>query len=88
MAFIYDSEIGRLRGALRHFMNIACAASVLGVAVLAILCPDVVVRWAKRAHPDLSEDDRTTLWIARLVGVGGLGVGLFLLVIMIRSLSN
>jgi uncharacterized protein YijF (DUF1287 family) len=28
------------------------------------------VRWAKRAHSDLAEDDETALWIGRLVGVG------------------
>lgn len=42
-------------------------------AALAILRPVVIVRWAKRAHPDLPEDDKRVLWIARLIGVGLLG---------------
>jgi hypothetical protein len=48
----------------------------------------VIVRWAKRAHPDLPEDDGTILWIARLVGIGGLGVALFFVMIIVRSFSN
>jgi hypothetical protein len=77
-----------LRRFLGHLTDVVLAALVLGVAVLAILRPVVIVRWAKRAHPDLPEDDETILWIARLVGVGGLGVGLFFLVIVVRSFSN
>ncbi len=73
---------------MRHLTDVVLAALVLGVAVLAILRPVVIVRWAKRAHPDLPEDDETILWIARLVGVGGLGVGLFFLVIIVRSFSS
>jgi hypothetical protein len=73
---------------LRHLTDVVLAALVLGVAVLAVLRPVVIVRWAKRAHPDLPEDDETILWIARLVGVGGLGVGLFFLVIIVRSFSG
>lgn len=73
---------------MRHLTDVVLAALVLGVAVLAVLRPVVIVRWAKRAHPDLPEDDETILWIARLVGVGGLGVGLFFLVIIVRSFSG
>ncbi len=73
---------------MRHLTDVVLAALVLGVAVLAILRPVVIVRWAKRAHPDLPEDDETILWIARLVGVGGLGVAVFFLVIIVRSFSG
>jgi len=73
---------------LRHLIDVILVAWLLGVAVLAILRPVVIVRWAKRAHPDLPEDDETILWIARLVGVGGLGVGLCLLVIIARSFAT
>ncbi len=73
---------------MRHLTDVVLAAVVLGGAVLAIFRPVVIVRWAKRAHPDLPEDDETILWIARLMGVGGLGVALFLLVIVVRSFSN
>ena len=57
-------------------------------AVLAILRPVVIVRWAKRAHPDLVEDDERVLWIARLIGVGLLGIGGFILMIIVRSFSS
>lgn len=56
--------------------------------VLAILRPVVIVRWAKRAHPDLPEDDERALWIARLVGVGLLGIGGFILMVIVRSFSS
>jgi hypothetical protein len=73
---------------LRHLTDVVIATLVLSVAVLAILHPVVIVRWAKRAHPDLPEDDGTVLWIARLIGVGGLGVAVFFFVIIIRSFSS
>jgi len=73
---------------LRHLADVLFAMLLLGGAVLAVLRPVVIVRWAKRAYPDLPEDDETILWIARLVGVGGLGVGLFFLVIIVRSFSG
>lgn len=73
---------------MKHLTDVVIAAFVLSVAVLAILRPVVIVRWAKRAHPDLPEDDGTTLWIARLIGVGGLGIAVFFWVIIIRSLSS
>jgi hypothetical protein len=75
-------------GLLRHLTDVVFAALVLGVAVLAIFRPVVIVRWAKRAHPDLPEDDETILRITRLIGVAGLGVALFFLLIMIRSFSS
>lgn len=61
---------------------------MVGGAVLAILRPVVIVRWAKRAHPDLPEDDERVLWIARLIGVGLLGIGGFILMIIVRSFSS
>ena len=61
---------------------------LLGGAVLAIVRPVVIVHWAKRAHPELPEDDETILWIARLIGVGILGIAVFFLVIVIRSFSS
>jgi hypothetical protein len=73
---------------LRHLTDIVFAALLISVAVLAILRPVAIVRWAKRAHPDLPEDDETVLRIARLVGVGALGVAVFFLVIIVRSLSS
>jgi hypothetical protein len=48
----------------------------------------VVIRWAKRAHPALPEDNETIEWIARFIGVGGLVVAMFFLVLTIRSFSG
>jgi uncharacterized membrane protein YidH (DUF202 family) len=73
---------------LRHLTDIVFAACLISVAVLAILHPVVIVRWAKRAHPELREDDQTVLRIARFVGVGALGVAVFFLVIIVRSLTS
>ena len=71
---------------MRHVLDVLFASAMMSVALLAIFRPVVVLRWAKRAHPALAEDDRAALLVARLVGVGGLGVALFFLVIILRSL--
>jgi hypothetical protein len=73
---------------LRHLTDVILVALVLCVAVLAILRPVTILRWAKRAHPDLQEDDNRILWVARIVGLGGLGVAIAFLVIVVRSFSN
>jgi hypothetical protein len=65
-------------------MYVAVVVRVWGRPV----CHLVVVQWAKRAHPDLREDDQTVLRIARLVGVGALGVAVFFLVLIVRSLTS
>ena len=73
---------------MRHLADVLFAMLLLGGAVLAILRPVVIVQWAKRAHPELPEDDETILWIARLIGVGILGIAVFFLVIVVRSFSS
>jgi hypothetical protein len=73
---------------LRHLTDVILVTLVLCVAVLAILRPVTILRWAKRAHPDLQEDDNRVLWVARIVGLGGLGVATAFLVIIVRSFSN
>ncbi len=73
---------------MRHLTDVILVALVLCVAVLAILRPVTILRWAKRAHPDLQEDDNRILWVARIVGLGGLGVAIAFLVIVVRSFSN
>ena len=73
---------------LRQIADAIFPVLMLVGAVLAILRPVVIVRWAKRAHPDLPEDDERVLWIARLIGVGILGIGGFILMIIVRSFSS
>jgi hypothetical protein len=71
---------------MRHVVDILFAALLFTIAVIAIVRPVVSVRWARRAHPQLAEDDQSVLWIARLVGIGGLGVTAFFCMIIFRSL--
>ncbi len=73
---------------MRHLTDVIFVALVLCVAVLAILRPVTILRWAKRAHPDLQEDDNRVLWVARIVGLCGLGVAIAFLVVIVRSFSN
>jgi hypothetical protein len=70
---------------LKHVADVVFVVLFVGVAMLAIIRPDFIVSWAKRAHPELSEDDNAILWIARLIGVGGLVFSIFFLVIVLRS---
>ena len=73
---------------MEQLTGVFLVALLVGFPAFAILRPDVLVRWAKRAHPELSEDDPTVLWLARLVGVGGLGVAVFCVVMIVRSFSR
>ena len=73
---------------LRHLADLLFAALMLGVAILAVLRPVVIVRWAKRAHPEIPEGDLRILWITRLIGMVGLGLAVLLSVIIIRSFSS
>jgi hypothetical protein len=73
---------------LSHLADLLFAALMLGITTLAVLRPDVIVRWAKRAHPDIPEDDERILWITRLIGIVGLGAAVLLSVVIFRSLSN
>jgi hypothetical protein len=73
---------------LRQIADAIFPILMLVGAVLAIFRPVVIVRWAKRAHPDLPEDDERVLWIARFIGVGLLGIGGFILMIIVRSFSS
>ena len=73
---------------MRKLADVLFAVLMLGVMGLGILRPVVIVRWAKRAHPAIPEDDSRILWITRLIGVAGFGVALFLLVIIVRSFSS
>jgi len=73
---------------MRHLVDLFFAGALIGVAILGIVHPVVVLRWAKRAHPELCEDDKAALLVTRLVGVGGLGVAVFFLVVILRSLRQ
>jgi len=70
---------------MRHLADVLFAVAMIAGALTAIIRPAVVVGWAKRAHPQLDEDDQAALWVAKLVGIGGLGVALFISLIIFRS---
>jgi len=73
---------------MTHITDVIFGIVALGGALLAIFRPVVIVRWAKRAHPELPEDDETALGFTRAIGIGGLCVVIFLWVIIFRSFSN
>lgn len=66
--------------------DIILVTLLLGVAALGVLRPVIIIRWAKTAHPDIPEDNKTILWIARFIGVGVMGIALFILGIIVRPL--
>jgi len=72
-------------GFLGHIADVIFPILMIVGAVFAILRPVVIVRWAKRAHPDLPEDDERVLWIARFIGVVLLGIGGFILMIIVSA---
>ena len=73
---------------MTHLTDIFVAVLIWGVALFSYLRPVIIIGWAKRAHPDISEDDETVLRITRLIGFGILGVATFFSVIVVRSFSG
>jgi hypothetical protein len=43
--------------------------STTAVGIWAILFPQGILGWAKRAHPTLDPDDSSLWWVPRLIGV-------------------
>ena len=73
---------------MRDLVEIVVAVLAVGVSFLGALRPVVMVRWVRGLDPAIKEDDRRALWTARLVCVGGLGVGLLYLAAIVRSFLN
>jgi hypothetical protein len=73
---------------MRHVADVVFGIAMLSFAITAIVRPVIMVRWAKRAHPQLSEDDKIVLGFTRLIGVGGLCVVAFFWLIIIRSFAR
>jgi hypothetical protein len=57
----------------------------LASGALCVLRPAIAIRWAKRAHPALPEDNEVLLWIVRFIGVGHLGGATFILVKVVQA---
>ena len=57
----------------------------LGFAILGMARPDVVLRWAKQAHPEFTGDDAPLLLIVRLIGAVGFGIAVYFSVLIFRS---
>lgn len=70
---------------MRHVADIIFGIAILSFAITGIVRPVIIVRWAKRAHPQLAEDDKIVLLTTRLIGAGGLCVAAFFWLIIIRS---
>jgi hypothetical protein len=68
-------------------MDVVLAMAILGFAILGILRPAVILRWAMRAHPEFVGEERALLLMVRLIGAAGLGIGIFLAVIVFRSVE-
>lgn len=50
----------------------------IGVGIWTVVKPSGIIGWAKHAHPQLSEGDRTVRLTARLVGTGLIILGICL----------
>jgi hypothetical protein len=70
---------------VRHVADLIFGIAMLSGPLTAIVRPVIIMRWAKRAHSQLAEDDETVLWITRLIGVGGLCIVAFFWLIISRS---
>jgi hypothetical protein len=46
---------------VRHGADLIFGIAMLSGAVIAIVRPDIIIRWAKRAHSQLAEDDEIVL---------------------------
>jgi len=62
---------------MRHAFDLIFGTALLVGALTALVRPVVIVRWAKRAHSQLREDDNAALWTARPMGIGGLLISAF-----------
>lgn len=70
---------------MAHVTDVLFAVTFFVLAILAITRPDVILRWAKQAHPEYARDNATLLWIVRFIGVVGLGLAVFFSLIIVRS---
>jgi hypothetical protein len=70
---------------LRHLAGVLFAMAFFGFAILGIARPDVVLRWAKQAHPEFEGDEAPLLLIVRLIGAVGLCIALFFSILVVRS---
>jgi len=71
---------------VERVVDVFVAVMMVGICALIIVRPVVVLQWARRAHPQVAEDDANALSIVRLVGVGGLFVTGFFLLVVLQSL--
>ena len=71
---------------MERVVDVFVAVMMVGICALIIVRPVVVLQWARRAYPQIAEDDANALSIVRLVGVGGLFVTGFFLLVVLQSL--
>jgi hypothetical protein len=58
-----------MRFGLRLLAPIVVAILLLVVGILGIVRPQVVLGWAKQAHPEFAGDDSPLLLIIRFIGI-------------------
>jgi hypothetical protein len=61
------------------FVDLLFALSFIGVGIWSIVYPSGLLGWARRAHPDATENSPAALVIARVVGAGLCAMGVVLL---------
>jgi hypothetical protein len=64
------------------------AMSIFGLSALCIVRPEVVIGWAKRAHPEYAGDGSEIVWVVKLIGGGCFFMGLYIVALIVRAVLN
>lgn len=70
---------------MRHVIDVLFVLAFFGLGILGVMRPHVIIEWAKRAHPQLTVDDKAVLLLARLIGAGIFCFAVFFAMIILRS---
>ena len=62
--------------------------SIFGLSTLCIVRPEVVIGWAKRAHPEYAGDGSEIVWVVKLIGGGGFFIGLYIVALIVRAILS
>ena len=70
---------------MSHLGPIIAAAMMSIGAILGIVRPEIILDWAKQAHPGFRGDGAPLLSIVRWIGIGGLVIVMLFVAIIARS---
>jgi hypothetical protein len=59
--------------------------SILGLSTLCIVRPAIAINWAKKAHPEYAGDGAEIVWVVKLIGIGGVFIGLYIVALVVRA---